>query len=474
MQSAGDRLDDYSNPETGFLKRVYIIFALFIVAVVLMNSAHMACNYYSNIALRDRLRAEFQEWLDGLPRVPDNENGALPIVRGVELLDNLHDAYDFYYDYDFDFPDYDLSNAAHVKLLRDYVDKGENAAVLIEQGLGYEKWWYPVKYEDGYSAKVGMILSSKIAVYFYNAKGDLAIVDGNTSEAVENYLAALKIGNTLAGCPFLVSRLVEIACYQLGLNKIGRMRLNSGLDAENARVLLSEMLACYARRGDWQSACDGEYASFANTIADLIDGNTAGLGVLLSQEDVFKTALSKYCHDYSVDIDIYRKYMDLIRPADFTRYHEIPETLKDEGKLWYAAGLDIGSMESQGATITEILLPTFSGCIEIFSGSEALWRGAITLAAIRLFEVENGRLPGTLDEISERVGAEMLIDPFSGKRLVYRLEKGDFFLYSTNVDGRDDGAQSPLLKMRQKSSAIYNMDYVFHKPSAKATSAGGK
>jgi hypothetical protein len=68
-------------------------------------------------------------------------------------------------------------------------------------------------------------------------------------------------------------------------------------------------------------------------------------------------------------------------------------------------------------------------------------RMLIVKLAIRAFELENDRLPETLDELVPKYMPEIPIDPFGGGPLKYRRTGVKYILYSCGPDEDDDGGQ---------------------------------
>ncbi|MBC7835790.1 MAG: hypothetical protein H7Y88_11925 [Phycisphaerales bacterium] len=74
-----------------------------------------------------------------------------------------------------------------------------------------------------------------------------------------------------------------------------------------------------------------------------------------------------------------------------------------------------------------------------------------TTLAIELFRATHGKLPATLDELVPEILATVPIDPYTSKPLCYRVlapaeaaaRGGGYLVYSTGIDGVDDGGISP-------------------------------
>jgi hypothetical protein len=86
------------------------------------------------------------------------------------------------------------------------------------------------------------------------------------------------------------------------------------------------------------------------------------------------------------------------------------------------------------------------------------------LAAVRLFEVRNGRLPENLTELNGLVPKELLVDPFSGKHIIYRPAGDDFYLYSTGYDGVDGMPVKAVPFFEDEGDWRRGPDIIFHVP----------
>ena len=126
-----------------------------------------------------------------------------------------------------------------------------------------------------------------------------------------------------------------------------------------------------------------------------------------------------------------------------------------------------------------MFVPSLTGPTRSIDTLQCHRAGLVTLAAVELYRVRNGRLPESLAELVPGVIAELPIDPYTGEPLVYRLaEAGDpsaprgFILYSVGPDLTDDGGD-----FRGKSSwngewqhawQVYNpeapLDRAYHMP----------
>jgi hypothetical protein len=72
--------------------------------------------------------------------------------------------------------------------------------------------------------------------------------------------------------------------------------------------------------------------------------------------------------------------------------------------------------------------------------------------AVRLYQLEHGTAPASLDALSPAILESVPIDPYSGKPLIYRKSLEGFQLYSVGPDGIDDHLGPVLGKRHLESS----------------------
>ena len=85
------------------------------------------------------------------------------------------------------------------------------------------------------------------------------------------------------------------------------------------------------------------------------------------------------------------------------------------------------------------LLKSLLGPLEYLARHRA--QKACTKAAIllRLFRMKHVTYPETLDTLASELVGKPLVDPFSGKGLMYRRDGNGFIIYSVGPNGADDG-----------------------------------
>lgn len=93
--------------------------------------------------------------------------------------------------------------------------------------------------------------------------------------------------------------------------------------------------------------------------------------------------------------------------------------------------------------VAGLFVPEFSRAYQLSVRVEAERRGTLLTLAIHAHHATHGKWPEDLGKIDAKLGLNGLkalrVDPFSGKRFMYRMKDGKPVLYSVGADGDDDG-----------------------------------
>jgi hypothetical protein len=421
-----------------------------LVAIVIFPYLLRGCE---NERLSKELRAEFDAWLASLPKIPDDQNGALVILQGLDNLEDLPVEYTLMKG------DHLTEDGETAAVIREYLSRSEKALHQVEKGLEYPNWLYPTDYSKGFEALLPQVLNGMKGARAFSLRGNLARLDGNNAAAVNEYGEALRLGGTLSSDRWVVSRLVEMAIYKLALEGIMTMLSEGSVAVEELPGLLATLAGIYGNRGDYHSAMESERVTFFNAIADAIDGRKWS-GGFLGQKPAF--GLWKY-FNWQAEVDTYNKFHDTCKEAHPAQFHSAPGILKNPTLGKFALELE-GFSERWGSRPAVRMAACYVYWFKKCAEGESFWRAAIIMVALRIFEVKNGRLPENLDELGELVPEELLTDPFSGKQLVYKLKNGDFCLYSVGVDGVDGKCEDTRELLQIRADEGEPDDIIFHRP----------
>ncbi len=89
--------------------------------------------------------------------------------------------------------------------------------------------------------------------------------------------------------------------------------------------------------------------------------------------------------------------------------------------------------------------------------SEARMTATELLAGLKLYRIERGEFPATLDELVPQYLPEMLVDPFSGEPFEYVRGEGGATLYSVGYDLKDDLAEKEARRTNAEGDIIFEI-----------------
>jgi hypothetical protein len=156
-------------------------------------------------------------------------------------------------------------------------------------------------------------------------------------------------------------------------------------------------------------------------------------------------------HDEHNSIAHWKQLVDAFRAAESS--WNAPETRRMFDELEEPEGLGgEARLPSEDRSWYERTRFLFSGAISLLNTHalirrklqmETLNRLAITALALKRHRLKAGVYPETLAELTPEFLARPMLDPMTGKTLIYRRSAGDVFhLYSAGMNGVDDGGDA--------------------------------
>jgi hypothetical protein len=96
---------------------------------------------------------------------------------------------------------------------------------------------------------------------------------------------------------------------------------------------------------------------------------------------------------------------------------------------------------------------------------ETMKQMCITALAIKRYEIQNKRLPENLSQLIPAFLTAIPVDPMDGHPLRYKvINPQQMLLYSTGMDGVDDGGDSTLANPNCASWIQKGKDWIWPKP----------
>lgn len=443
-------------------KKIFLIVFCVMAVLIASITVPLLLRALSNEALATKLRAEYEKMLASFPHVPDKQNGALVILEGIQALEDFPQASLF--------EGYrcDLEREKDQKLLSQYLTRNEEALSIIEKGLQYDKWQYPIDYADLPVNNMPHILRFQEAGKAFVLKADLLKLDRKNNEALWQYMKTLHLGSTLYSDRLLISFLIAMSTQAMACDGLMSVLADDSLKEADLARALSDLKKQYEKQWRISLALETDLKIIFRRIATGIEGgySVSEIGdfeVSLTNDNSHSTTdvfiSSKYTYDFGSDVEAFRRTLDLFREAEDKGYYAVSNELnllcidKKESGGWLIKG---------NPSLFERLIPPIARCAEKWAINDTFWRGMILSAAILLFEKRNKQLPSSLNELGELVPRQLLFDPFSGKQLVYRLIGNDFWLYSVGLDGVDSRCGYSRQLFRAKAEEGEPDDIILH------------
>jgi hypothetical protein len=369
-----------------------------------------------------------------MPKIPEGENGAIIVLKGAKGLEPLPDRMKA--------EDFNAANKEDAAVLKTYISQNDDALGMIEKGLAMERFAYTTDFHLGVKASIPPLTPFRNAARVFVQRGELALAEGRHGEAFVEFLMPLRLCQTMSHDEFLITHMISIACGATGLRAVLRSLQDDPPAPEALEVLLKGLVERHAGRGTVKEALDAELHCFM-----FIELARAALGEV------------DFSSDYRKDFEIFKRWRDLYTQVDPIPFNEAPEWVRT-GKVEEALGMT----KESGADFSHVALPALGRVFLGVAENETMWRGAMTLTAVRLFQARNGKKPAGLADLDDILPAALRVDPFSGKPLVYEPKEKGFLLYSTGPDGKDDGGKAPARLDQRRDLEEDHADYVFHRP----------
>jgi hypothetical protein len=316
--------------------------------------------------------------------------------------------------------------------LEKFIADNEKALELVRKGVAQSNCSIPLKRGDivlrmsGMFRAIGRLLTMDTSLL--NKRGDFA-------GAGETFIVLLRFTKDITDKGIFVHLLSGYAIEDLAY-----YALNSHLATLDDRVicekLLNEMIEIEQRRATMRELLENEfgytetqYRSWAEYVLDFDDA--------VGAENIFEHSLYawKRAFRFLGYLHIRRgepKYMKTVRPVEETvlSVSEDPFPKIFNGELEQRIPNDELSKEHFRATyivMTSIAM------------AHVDHRANIVKTALHLHLLKHGEYPESLDDLAALMRQEMLIDPFSMKRFVYKRTDDGYVFYSFGPNLKDDG-----------------------------------
>ncbi len=209
---------------------------------------------------------------------------------------------------------------------------------------------------------------------------------------------------------------------------------------EQVKKLIHALLDDEAWDRGWTNAMNGERASLLDTARALPSGNLAG--VIGGPGPISARALDLAIGptvrlDAAAGLESITRLRDAALLDCYPAAARVVATVSDPPPFME----DDMTLDQAAHMLSRMMMPSLGSTVSRHFRLRAERRMAATALAIRLYELEHGKRPATLDELVPELLPAVPVDPFAepGRPLMYLPGNDPPILYSVSEDGVDDG-----------------------------------
>jgi len=288
----------------------------------------------------------------------------------------------------------------------------------------------------------------KIA-YLLISAGNRNLGDGMIDQALEKYISAVRMGRQIKQQPALIYFLVGAAIEQLGYSRLNTVIVEHNLNNTQIQYIRREIPTNeYTSKDLISRVLPYEKLFSKNMLVMLIyEINNEGKvrftrNPIRYLEEVMPQQKTTYIHK------------KLIKLASLGGYFVWPQNPKKLGRIFdeefkkaqnrhaeeqfNVKSFIVNPWRTLASFSAGMLFQAYDKIQEIISRAASASRGTHILMAMKEFRNEYNRWPLSLDEIKDKLSAELLIDPFSEKAFKYIIKGEKFLLYSVGPNKIDE------------------------------------
>ena len=374
--------------------------------------------------------------------------------------------------------------------LRQDIASASNALEKVRAALQYRAFDFQLDYSAGFSGLPFAHLSRmKAPASWLRAASLSALYQTNFAEARDQLVALAKLSQVITNEALLISQLVRIAIFQIGVAAVWEaLQADGWNDADLAAI--QNAYGDFAAVGSMERAMEMERAlgileidrmaaddsrsllkqAGLNTDLELPSGAPQDLDELTEPlSNTWKNGVALFNRFIYAPVWKFA-WKDQDKLHALRNWQRILVLLRSQGPQSFPSLDELSerpeSFYDRIRYLASSLLGNGPGMVRRTLDAEAARNLVVAAVAIRRFQLARGELPGSLSELVPRYLAAVPIDPFDGDPLRYRREaNGTYLLYSIGRDGRDEHGDARQKEGRFQSF-LYGRDLVWPQPAS--------
>ncbi len=263
--------------------------------------------------------------------------------------------------------------------------------------------------------------------------------NGETAEALDSYMDAMKLGQDVARNGVLIHKLVGIACESVAMARVRTSMPMVASDTEATDAFIERLAALEETEVSFSETLAVEYDWSRRTLEKLAEDPAEGDKLL---EGTGFRASPFVITQALEELPVYYAQMIAVAKMDWWRWNhedEVPEVTTRN-------------------SLIAMILPAVSKAIEKGTYHAATTRGTLLVVALERYFAEHGEYPNALDALVPDILAELPVDPFSGEDYRYEfVDLLEYKLYSVGANMIDDGGGDPMDADPDAPDLMYSM-----------------
>lgn len=295
-------------------------------------------------------------------------------------------------------------------------------------------------------------------------RSKLALERGDNKEALENCYTLLKVSAHLQAHSFLIESLVGMSIANYGVQQVMQVVGKGGLMSEELAEARQNMAAVYAK-GYPYIDYSGERLFTMDAIQHYFTDGGPGGGHMAPFAMMKAMQSSEMDASYIGKSFIHAGRDKTVEKVDemYQWFAKLTLMSPHEQKIKAVSFEDpLNELSVNRYMLLHTIFPALRRVTRSRFEIAARYEAALTVFAIKQWQAEKGALPENLDVLVEAgLLKELPDDPYAAGPLVYRVDGGDFVLYSVSRNFIDDDGVAEYGANGTKKKWGEDADYVF-------------
>jgi len=300
-------------------------------------------------------------------------------------------------------------------------DAAKEALYILQEGVNRPGCRYDLDYSKGTEMLLPHLSNLRALSRILTGVSRVQATREDFVSAWQTVILGLRLADALKREPILISQLIRIQQFDMVCGTIHEL-CELSRPSPTDIPLLMDLLSAFEDPGPLVLSMDGERLFMGEWAFTL---PLPELRRLARQELASDITLSAY----------YKPLLRTDHAAYLRALHEMVRIMEEPFSSEDAAEKRVLSLIPSHCFISRLLVPALTRSKTTFTRAQAKSRiTRLGLAALE-FHRNQGRFPMSLGELE----MEPILDPFTQKQILYRVEPEGFLLYSCGPNQKDDG-----------------------------------